>query len=56
MPYKLVAKVSANEEVDDFLEGWEDNRVRGLIFEPRQNTRLRYLLTAYHFRDRVAFR
>jgi DnaJ family protein C protein 16 len=54
MPYKLVPKIR-NEDVDAFLNGWEDNRVRGLIFEPRQNMRLRYLVTAYHFRHRVAF-
>lgn len=54
LPYKLVPTLSTND-VDDFLEGWEDNRVRGLIFEPRQSIRLRYLITAFHFRDRVAF-
>lgn len=54
MPYNLVPKIADNN-VDEFLNGWEDNRVRGLIFEPRMNMRLRYLVTAYHFRDRVAF-
>ncbi|XP_050500094.1 dnaJ homolog subfamily C member 16 [Diabrotica virgifera virgifera] len=54
MPYKLVAKVTS-EDVDDFLNGWEDNRVRGLIFEPRSTIRLRYLVTAFHFRHRAAF-
>lgn len=54
MPYKLVPKIQ-EDTVEPFLEGWEDNRVRGLIFEPRQTVRLRYLVTAYHFRHRVAF-
>ncbi|KAG5889837.1 hypothetical protein JTB14_023162 [Gonioctena quinquepunctata] len=54
MPYKLVSKIKT-EDVDNFLNGWDDNRVRGLIFEPRNTIRLRYLVTAYHFRKRVAF-
>lgn len=54
MPYKLVSKVD-DSNVDDFLNGWEDNRVRGLIFEPRSHVRLRYLVTAFHYRQRVAF-
>lgn len=54
MPYNLVPKIY-DGNVEEFLSGWEDNRVRGLIFEPRDNIRLRYLVTAYHFRDRVAF-
>lgn len=53
-PYKLVPKVDENS-LEEFLSGWEDNRVRGLIFEPRNTTRLRYLVTAFHFRHRVAF-
>ncbi|KAJ8910877.1 hypothetical protein NQ315_000508 [Exocentrus adspersus] len=53
-PYKLVSKIKTGDE-DSFLNGWEDNRVRALIFEPRKNIRLRYLVTAYHFRHRVAF-
>lgn len=54
MPYKLVAKLD-DSNMDDFMNGWEDNKVRGLIFEPRPHMRLRYLVTAYHFRDRVQF-
>ncbi|KAJ8983813.1 hypothetical protein NQ317_008939 [Molorchus minor] len=54
MPYKMVAKVKEND-IDSFLSGWEDNRVRSLIFEPKQSVRLRYLVTAYYFRHRVAF-
>ncbi|CAH0554830.1 unnamed protein product [Brassicogethes aeneus] len=54
MPYKLVPKINDNN-INDFLNGWSDNRVRGLIYEPRPHMRLRYLVTAYHFRHRVAF-
>lgn len=54
LPYNLVQRIH-DGETEEFLNGWEDNRVRGLIFEPRDNIRLRYLITAYHFRDRVAF-
>lgn len=41
--------------VDNFLNGWVDNRVRAVVFERQQQPRLRYLLTAFHFRRRVAF-
>lgn len=54
LPYKLVPTIDESN-IDEFLNGWEDNRVRGLIFEPRTVIRLRYLITAYHFRDRVTF-
>lgn len=54
MPYNLVPTINA-DNVDQFLSGWKDNRVRGLIFEPRSPMRLRYLISAFHFRDRVAF-
>lgn len=54
MPYKLVSVIDENK-VEEFLNGWEDNKVRGLIFEPRALVRLRYLITAFHFRDRVLF-
>lgn len=43
------------QSIEGFLSGWEDNRVRGLIFESRQTVRLRYMLTAFYFKDRVAF-
>jgi len=54
LPYKLI--LSVNEaSLDSFLNGWHDNRVRAMIFEPRLQPRLRYLLTAYHFKNRVHF-
>lgn len=54
LPYKMVPVVN-DDNVEDFLNGWADNRVRGLIFERQNVLRLRYLVTAFHFRDRVAF-
>ncbi|CRL07622.1 CLUMA_CG020587, isoform A [Clunio marinus] len=54
LPYKLVTPVD-DEKCDEFLKGWHDNKVRALIFEPRQQPRLRYLLTAYFFNSRVHF-
>ncbi|XP_053963544.1 dnaJ homolog subfamily C member 16 isoform X1 [Anastrepha ludens] len=54
MPYAITKKIDDNN-VDDFLGGWMDNRVRALIFEPRNQTRLRYLISAYAFQHRVAF-
>ncbi|XP_052865128.1 dnaJ homolog subfamily C member 16 [Anopheles cruzii] len=54
MPYKLLVPVT-DDTIDAFLGGWSDNRVRALILEPRAQPRLRYLITAFYFRDRVAF-
>uniref|UniRef100_A0A0A1WZF6 DnaJ homolog subfamily C member 16 n=1 Tax=Zeugodacus cucurbitae TaxID=28588 RepID=A0A0A1WZF6_ZEUCU len=54
MPYSITQRVF-DQNVDDFLGGWIDNRVRALIFEPRNKTRLRYLINAYAFQYRVAF-
>lgn len=53
-PYKLVSAIGDNN-VDGFVSDFEDNKVKVLIFEERQNIRLRYLITAFHYRDRVAF-
>lgn len=54
LPYKLILPVS-DGSLNNFLNGWHDNRVRALIFEPRQQPRLRYLLTAFYFKNRVHF-
>ncbi|XP_014481726.1 PREDICTED: dnaJ homolog subfamily C member 16 [Dinoponera quadriceps] len=54
LPYKLIRTVS-NVNVENFLSGWTDNRIRALIFEKRDFIRLRYLLTSFYHRDRVAF-
>ncbi|XP_018796544.1 PREDICTED: dnaJ homolog subfamily C member 16 [Bactrocera latifrons] len=54
MPYSIIQRIYDNN-VEDFLGGWIDNRVRALILEPRNKTRLRYLISAYSFQYRVAF-
>ncbi|XP_055523691.1 dnaJ homolog subfamily C member 16 isoform X1 [Wyeomyia smithii] len=54
LPYKLLPVVD-DDSIDTFLRGWADNRVRALVMEPRTQPRLRYLITAFHFRERVAF-
>lgn len=54
MPYKLMSTVR-DDTLDQFLSGWEDNRVRALVMEPRTQPRLRYLISAFQFRQRVAF-
>ncbi|XP_058820805.1 dnaJ homolog subfamily C member 16 isoform X2 [Topomyia yanbarensis] len=54
LPYKLLPVID-DGSIDGFLQGWADNRVRALVMEPRVQPRLRYLITAFHFRERVAF-
>lgn len=41
--------------IDAFLSGWADNRIRALVFEKRDSARLRYLLMAFYYKTRVAF-
>lgn len=54
LPYKLMPTVR-DDNIEQFLNGWEDNRVRAVVMEPRIQPRLRYLISAFHFRQRVAF-
>lgn len=54
LPYKLIMPVN-DDNLETFLSGWHDNRVRALVFEPRQQPRLRYLLTAFNFKNLVHF-
>jgi DnaJ family protein C protein 16 len=54
LPYKLILPIT-DDSLDSFLNGWHDNRVRGIFFEARQQPRLRYLLTAYYFKNHVHF-
>lgn len=53
-PYKLIPNINKNN-VDNFLSGWIDNRIRALIFDKKESVRLRYLFIAFYYRDRVAF-
>lgn len=54
LPYKLIPNIR-DDNLNKFLSGWNDNRVRALLLEPRVIPRLRYLITAFHYRHRVAF-
>lgn len=54
MPYELISEVYENN-VEDFLNGWTDNRVRALLFLQNNHIRLRYLILAYRFRKRISF-
>ncbi|XP_046965238.1 dnaJ homolog subfamily C member 16 [Vanessa cardui] len=53
-PYKQISHLT-DRNVDVFVSDFEDNKVKALIFEERQVIRLRYLITAFHYRDRVSF-
>lgn len=44
-----------DDTVDEFLLGWSDNKIRALVFQRTESLRLRYLITAFYHRDRVAF-
>jgi len=53
LPYKLVQRIN-DVNVDDFLNGWTDNRVRVLLFGKLDIVRLRYLTSGFKFRERAA--
>ncbi|KAL7743818.1 hypothetical protein ACLKA6_000225 [Drosophila palustris] len=54
LPSKIGQRIN-DDNVNDFLNGWSDNRVRALVLESRGITGLQYLLAAFGFQDRVAF-
>lgn len=51
-PHKLVLRIT-EENLDSFLGGWMDNRVRVLIFGRLDIIRLRYLTVGWEFRERA---
>jgi len=53
LPYKLVQRVN-DHNIDEFLDGWMDNRVRVLLFGKLDVVRLRYLTAGFKFRERAA--
>ena len=53
LPYKLVQRVN-DQNAEEFLSGWMDNRVRVLLFGKLDIVRLRYLTAAFHYRDRIS--
>ena len=52
LPYKLVELIDGGN-IDNFLNGWHDNRIRVLLFGKTEVIRLRYLTTAFKFRHRA---
>uniref|UniRef100_A0A224YV69 DnaJ homolog subfamily C member 16 n=1 Tax=Rhipicephalus zambeziensis TaxID=60191 RepID=A0A224YV69_9ACAR len=54
-PRDTVTVLEDMSSFDDFLSGWSDNRVRAVVFSPSASVRLRYLLAAFQFRERVRF-
>jgi DnaJ family protein C protein 16 len=53
LPYKLVQRIT-EDNLEEFLNGWMDNRVRVLIFGKLDVVRLRYLTSGFKFRERAA--
>ena len=53
-PYKLIVNVN-NDNINTFLTGWKDNKVRALIFGKNELVRLRYLLMAFYYFEEVYF-
>jgi len=52
LPYKMVEHVD-DGNIDSFLNGWHDNRIRILLFGKTDVIRLRYLTTAFKYRSRA---
>ncbi|XP_076359404.1 dnaJ homolog subfamily C member 16 l(3)80Fg isoform X2 [Tachypleus tridentatus] len=53
-PYKTVVNVN-DDSLEEFLNGWSDNKVRALFFSQVELPRLRYLLLAYQYNTRALF-
>ncbi|XP_041977353.1 dnaJ homolog subfamily C member 16 [Aricia agestis] len=53
-PYKMVKSLNDNN-MEPWLSDFDDNKVKAVIFEDRQLIRLRYLVTAFYYRERVSF-
>ncbi|RWS27457.1 DnaJ-like protein subfamily C member 16 [Leptotrombidium deliense] len=53
LPKNLITSVNDNN-YEMFLTQWSDNRIRALFVNSDNLIKLRYLLTAYYFNDRVS--
>nr|CAG4643869.1 EOG090X049L [Lepidurus arcticus] len=53
-PRKLISPID-DSNVDEFLDGWVDNRIRVLLFGKLDLIRLRYLALAYFYNSRATF-
>jgi DnaJ homolog subfamily C member 16 len=54
LPSGLITKVD-DKNYETFLTGWTDNRVHTLFINKDRSIRLRYLLIAFQYRERIAF-
>ncbi|GFN76092.1 Dnaj-like protein subfamily c member 16 [Plakobranchus ocellatus] len=43
-----------DSNVDSFLQGWQDNRVRAIFFSSKSQPSLRFMAPAFYNRDRIA--
>lgn len=54
-PVGFVTKIT-DSTVHQFLDGWPvDNKVRAIYFSPREEMSVRFLASAFYFKDNVAF-
>ncbi|XP_075584769.1 dnaJ homolog subfamily C member 16 l(3)80Fg isoform X2 [Dermatophagoides farinae] len=54
LPKDLIIEIN-NNNYYEFLSGWKDNKVRVLFANPDRIIRLRYVLIAFYFHERIAF-
>ncbi|RUS80055.1 hypothetical protein EGW08_012172, partial [Elysia chlorotica] len=52
-PSDTLLKVS-DSNLDSFLGGWQDNRVRAIFFSHKAQPSLRFMAPAFYYRDRIA--
>lgn len=44
-----------DEKLDKFLDGWEDNHMRGVFFSPKEEISAMYLAPAFYYKSFVTF-
>lgn len=44
-----------DENIDKFLNGWEDNHMRGIFFSPKEEISAMYLAPAFYYKTFVTF-
>ncbi|XP_062581123.1 dnaJ homolog subfamily C member 16-like [Saccostrea cucullata] len=53
-PNKLIQPIN-DGNIDDFLSGWEDNRMRGIFFSPKEEISALFLAPAFYYKSFVTF-
>ena len=51
--FTFILQIS-DDNLEEFLEGWKDNRVRAIFFGPKEEPSLRFLAPAFANQDRIA--